>query len=81
VCTNRFDLVTLTFMFDLFDLLFKNFNIGMVVNGICLYRGHLCFTNTFCFISKQYFSTSEDNLQNANIFSKSRSFASFVGFI
>jgi hypothetical protein len=26
-------------MFDLFDLLFKIFNIGMAVNGICVSRG------------------------------------------
>jgi hypothetical protein len=46
VHTNRFDLVTLTFifvtltfMFDLFDLLFKSFNMGVAVSGICLSLG------------------------------------------
>jgi hypothetical protein len=56
MCTNRFDLVTLTFMLvtltfmlDLFDLLIKSFNMGVAVSGICLSRGHLYFTNTSCY--------------------------------
>jgi hypothetical protein len=32
--------VTLNFMFDLFDILFKSFNMGVAVSGICLSQGH-----------------------------------------
>ena len=38
-----------------FDLFFKNFDVGMAVNGICHPRGHLCFTNTSCFLISMYF--------------------------
>jgi hypothetical protein len=40
-CDVTFMFVTLTFMFDLFDLLFKSFHMGVAVSGICLSRGHL----------------------------------------
>jgi hypothetical protein len=41
------DIVTLAF-----DILFKSFNVGMAVIGICHSQGHLCFTNTYSLIIK-----------------------------
>jgi hypothetical protein len=35
--------------FTYLTYLWKSFNTGMAVNGICFSRGHLCFTYTCCF--------------------------------